>query len=202
VRTFWDFYAPVYDFAEKVNGHAYAGMLKTVNGLVPAGASVMEVAAGTGAISIAVSGKADHVLCTDVSEPMLGVARRKISRRGIKNIELDNQSIFAIDAPDDSFDVVIAGQILHLIDEPEKAAAEIRRVAKSLAILPMSFTKDLKGFAKLGVSIYRVFGFAPAVEFIPSEYKRFLTSIGFDMCEHIQIAGRIPMAVAVWEKTP
>ena len=35
--TFWDFCAPFYDLAEKVNGRAYGEMLKTVNGLVPQG---------------------------------------------------------------------------------------------------------------------------------------------------------------------
>ena len=81
-----------------------------------------------------------------------------------------------------------------------EAAAELRRVAKSMVILPMSFTKNLRGTAKLGITIYRIFGFAPRIEFTAGDYESFLPSIGFNDCEHIQISGKIPMAVAVWKK--
>ena len=198
--TFWDFCAPFYDFAEKTNGRAYGEMLKTVNELVPNGATVFEAAAGTGSISIAVSDKASHVTCTDISEKMRNVAQRKISKHGIQNITVEPQSIFKIEKPDNSYNVVIAGQILHLIDEPEKAALELKRITKQMVILPMSFTKHLRGSAKLGVAIYRLFGFAPKREFTSEDYKIYLPSIGFDNCEHIQLPGKIPMAVAVWRK--
>ena len=197
---FWDFCAPFYDLAEKVNGRAYGEMLKTVNGLVPQGMTVLEAAAGTGAISLAIADKASSVLCTDVSEKMLNVVRRKIARQGVKNITIEKQSIYELAEPDNSFEVVIAGQILHLLDNPEKAAAELKRVAKSMVILPMSFTKDLRGIAKFNIEVYRFIGFAPKFEFNADDYKAFLLTIGFKNCEHIQIAGKIPMAVAVWEK--
>ena len=196
--TFWDFCAPFYDFAEKANGRSYADMLKAVNKIMPNGGSVLEVAAGTGAISLAVANKASYVLCTDISEKMLAMARKKVRKQAVKNITIDNRSIYSLAESDSSFDVVIAGQVLHLIDEPEKAAAELRRVAKSMVIIPMSFTKNLRGMAKISVNIYRLFGFAPKVELAADEYAEFLSSIGFDDCEYVQIDGRIPMSVAVW----
>ena len=198
--TFWDFCAPFYDFAEKTNRRAYSEMLKTVNRFIPEGATVLEAAAGTGSISIAVSDKASRITCTDISIKMLNVARRKIARHGIQNISVEVQSIFRLDKRDNSFDVVIAGQVLHLIDKPEKAAIELRRVAKQTVILPISLTKNLRGTGKLGVNIYRIFGFNPKVEFSFDEYKTFLHSIGFNNCEYIEIAGKIPMVVAVWKK--
>ena len=198
--TFWDFCAPFYDLAEKANGRAYGEMLKIVNGLVPQGKTVLEAAAGTGAISLAIADKASSVLCTDVSEKMLNVVRRKIVKQGIKNITIEKQSIYELAGPDNSFDVVIAGQILHLLDHPDKAAAELKRVAKSMVILPMNFTGHLRGIAKFNIGVYRFLGYAPKVEFTADEYKAFLSTIGFENCEHIQIVGKIPMAVAVWRK--
>ena len=198
--TFWDFCAPFYDLAEKTNGRAYGEMLKIVRGLVPQGASVLEVAAGTGAISLAISDKARSVLCTDISARMLSVARKKATRFGVKNIRFGNMNIFDTGQPDGAFDVVIAGQVFHLINEPEKAAAELRRVAKSMVIIPMSFTKGLRGTAKISVGIFRLFGFAPKVEFNAQDYTAFLPKIGFQNCEVIQIPGKIQMAVAVYRK--
>ena len=198
--TFWDFCAPFYDFAEKTNRRAYGGMLKTVRELVPNGATVLDTAAGTGAISLAVADKAVRIHCTDVSEKMLKIAKRKSDKCGFKNISIETGNIYKLNKADSSFDVVIAGNVLHLLDEPEKAAAELRRVAKSTVLLPMSFTKNLRGMAKINVDVYRFFGFAPRKEFTPDDYKEFLSFIGFENCEHIQIPGKIPMAVAVWRK--
>jgi len=197
--NFWNFSAPFYDLAEKVNGRAYSEMLKFVNKVVPEAATVLEAAAGTGAISLVVANKAERILCTDISEKMLNVARKKIKRRGTGNIEIANRNIYDLKEPDSSFDIVIAGQVLHLIDEPKKAAMEIRRVAKSKVILPMSFTKNLRGLAKLSFCVYKLFGFKPHIELAPEEFERFLLNLGFDNCEIVQIEGRVPMAVALYE---
>jgi len=196
--TFWDFCAPFYDLAEKVNGRAYEGMLAAVRAIIPQGATVFEAAAGTGSISAAVSGRARHVLCTDISDNMLKVARRKTA--GIGNVTVEKRSIYELGESDNSFEVVIAGQVLHLIDEPQKAAAELRRVVKSMVILPMSMTKNLRGFSRLSINIYRLFGFAPKIEFTADEYAAFLPTIGFEGCEFMNIDGRMPMVVAVWMK--
>jgi phosphatidylethanolamine/phosphatidyl-N-methylethanolamine N-methyltransferase len=198
--TFWDFCAPFYDFAERRNAKAYNAMVKTVRDTIPVNASVLEVAAGTGSISLEIADKVKNVLCTDMSQKMLAVARKKARKRKVKNIDFDNANIFGINKPDGAFDVVIAEQVLHLIDEPEKAAAELRRIASGMVILPLSFTKDLKGRAKLMLNIFRLFGFAPKRELALSEYAAFLYGTGFENCEVIPLEGTIPMAVAVWRK--
>jgi len=195
---FWDFSAIFYDLAMKANGRAYGEMLKFIGDIVPVGATVLEAAAGTGATSIAVSDKASSILCTDISEKMLNVARRKVKKRRIKNIEIANRSIYDLKEADSSFDMVIAGHVLHLIDEPHKAATELRRVAKSMVILPISFTKNLRGMTKFKMSIYRLFGFAPCIELAKDEYADFLSGLGFEGCEITHIDGNVPMAVAIY----
>ena len=122
--TFWDFSAPFYDKAEQSNT-AYNGMLRLVYELTPHDASVFEAAAGTGAISLFIADKAKNVLCTDISERMLGVARKKAGKRGITNIAFGERSIFDTGEPAGSFDTVITSQVLHLIDEPKSAADEL-----------------------------------------------------------------------------
>jgi len=199
--TFWDFCAPFYDFAERRNAKAYNTMVKTVRDVIPGGASVLELAAGTGSISLGIADKVKNILCTDMSPKMLVVARKKAGKRNVKNIDFGNADIFCINKPDGAFNVVIAGQVLHLIDEPEKAAAELRRVASGMVILPMSFTKGLKGRAQFMLNIFRLFGFAPKRELALTEYASFLSGIGFENCAIIPLEGIIPMAVGVWRKS-
>jgi len=197
--TFWDFCAPFYDSAEKNNGNAYMQMLETVRKTVSENATVLEAAAGTGSISVAIADKVKSVLCTDVSNRMLSIARKKANKHRVSNICFENLDILDIEKPNHSFDVVIAGQVLHLLDEPERAAAELRRVARDMVILPMCFTKNLRGKAKWSLRFYRLFGFAPKLEFDADSYADFLPKIGFENCEIIQIPGKLPMAVAVWK---
>jgi ubiquinone/menaquinone biosynthesis C-methylase UbiE len=91
--TFWDFCAPFYDRVEKMNT-AYEGMLRRLRHLPSEGVSVFEAAAGTGAIIIAIADKARSILCTDLSECMLNIARKKATRQKINNITLGTRSIF------------------------------------------------------------------------------------------------------------
>ncbi|MDR0507245.1 MAG: class I SAM-dependent methyltransferase, partial [Dysgonamonadaceae bacterium] len=121
-RNFWDFVAPIYDFAQK---SGFAELLEIIKKQIPENATVLECAAGTGEISIAVADRAAKVVCTDTSAKMLVVARKKIAKRSIKNIEISLCDIYQTGFADNTFDIVIASQVLHLLAEPQKAAAEL-----------------------------------------------------------------------------
>ncbi|MDR0999516.1 MAG: class I SAM-dependent methyltransferase [Clostridiales bacterium] len=199
--TFWDFCAPFYDRAEQTNKAAYSGMIRMIRDLTPQGASVFEAAAGTGAISLSVADKAGSVLCTDLSERMLGVARRKAERQGVNNIKFASRSLFDTGEPDNAYDVVIAAQVFHLIDDPEKAAVELKRITCGMVIAPVCPLKDLKGFfIRPTVGVWRIFGFALKREFDAGGYRQFLANIGLPPDEYKIADGRMPLAVPVWRR--
>lgn len=198
--TFWDFSAPFYDRAEHTNT-AYSKMLRVMRYLTPEGASVFEAAAGTGSISLAVAEKAKNVLCTDLSEKMLKVARKKAIKQGVKNITFDTRSLFDTGEQDGSFDVVIASQVLHLIDELEKAADELKRISSGSVIVAVALLKGLRGlFARPAVGICKLLGFAPKREFDEDSFREFLFEIGLPPSDYKVVDGNMPMAVAVWRK--
>jgi SAM-dependent methyltransferase len=176
-------------------------MLRLIRDLTPQGAKVFEAAAGTGAISAFIAGKAKSVLCTDVSERMLNVAREKASRHGLKNISFSTRSVFDTGESEGTHDVVIASQVLHLIDEPQKAAEELKRISGGMVITSVALLKGLRGFfARPGVGIWRLLGFDPKREFDAEGYREFLCEIGLPPSRFEVIEGRMPMAVAVWMK--
>ena len=198
MESFLDFSAQFYNIAGQLNHKAYANMLKAVSEAIPAGATVLEVGAGTGAISIAVSEKAGQILCTDISEEILAAARNKSAQLGINNIKFETLNILDTDMPDGAFDIVIASQVLHKIDNSAKGAAELRRIAKTKVILPMHLIKNSYGVGKDGVEMFRMPGFSPEARIDSRDYEEFLTNLGFSGCEIIRIAGLIPMVVAIW----
>ena len=121
--TFWDKTAWLYDIAESLNPKAYRGMLKGIAAVVPDGAKVLDCAAGTGELSIAAAEKAETVLCTDMSLPMLEMARKKCAEKGIRNISFGERDILHLPDGDNTYSVSMAGNVLHLLEEPEKPSA-------------------------------------------------------------------------------
>lgn len=198
--TFWDFCAPFYDRVEHTNT-AYSGMLRQIRDWTPEGARVFEAAAGTGAISLAVADKADSVLCTDLSQRMLSVAQKKAAKCGAGNIAFVQRSLFDTGEDEGSFDVVIASQVLHLIDEPEKAATELKRISSGTVIVTVALLKGLKGlFARPSVGIWKLLGFAPKREFDADGFRAFIIEIGLPPSQYTVVPGNMPVAVALWRK--
>lgn len=196
--NFWDKISDLYDAIEAINGSVYKEMTDIVERLVPADAKVLDCAAGTGELSIAAAKKAKSVLCTDLSGKMLKNAQKKTASLGIQNISFETRNLFHLDDPDETYDVVIAGNVLHLLTDPQAAVKELYRVTKKggKLLLPTFTTADR---GRVLMKLYKFVGFAPEHEYTPQEYKEMLQQTGYDVRAKL-IRGRIPCTFAVIKK--
>ena len=201
---FWDKVAGLYDIAESFNGKVYRKMTETVTELTPAGARVLDIAAGTGQLSLAAAKKADSVLCTDMSEKMLEKAKRNAMRKGVVNIDYATRNIFHLPDEDETYDVVIAGNVLHLLENPEDAVRELWRVTKrgGRILLPTfvlgkcSPTSE-EHFKNVSIGFYKLIGFDPVTDYTPAQYRKMLTDCGLGEVRVKLIRGKIPCCFAV-----
>lgn len=195
---FWDRWARFYDLAESLNNRAYTAMLNGVRTVVPEGAKVLDCAAGTGELSIAASEKAESVLCTDMSISMLEVARKKCSRQGIKNISFEERNILELPDPDDTYDIAIAGNVLHLLDDPQTAVKELARVVRNggKLILPTFMMGEDHRMSFL-LKIYRLFGFRSSSQYTVSEYREMLESCGVGKVKVTVLKGIMAVGFAI-----
>ena len=170
--------------------------------LVPAGARVLDCAAGTGEFSLAVAKRAGSVLCTDQSEAMLARARKKAAMRGLSNLQFARRDITALSDPDGSFDAVIAANVLHLLPQPEIAVQELWRVVAPGGRLILPTYLQGKAGAAYGsmIKIYQGVGFHYEHAFTPETYREFLERLKLAPVALEVIPGGVPEGIGILEK--
>ena len=101
---------------------------------------------------------AAHIEATDTSAEMLAEAKR--DNRSAK-LHFFVQDMFRLSYADKSFDVVIVSNALHIVPQPEKALAEIRRVLKDDGVLiaPTFTHAGNSFFGKIKAFFMRLAGF-------------------------------------------
>ncbi|RZU52793.1 ubiquinone/menaquinone biosynthesis C-methylase UbiE [Krasilnikovia cinnamomea] len=89
------------------------------------GDRLLDVGAGRGAIAVPAHARGFAVTATDASAGMVGRLRQE-------HPELDARVMDAgrLDFDDDTFAVVTAGFVMHLLDDPRAAVREVKRVLK------------------------------------------------------------------------
>ena len=201
-RTFWDRVAGLYDLFEWSNRKVNTAARARVGELVPAGARVLDCAAGTGEFSLAAAKRAGSVLCTDQSEAMLARARKKARKRGLSNVSFARRDLTALPDPDGSYDAVIAANVLHLLPNPEIAVRELWRVTAlgGRLILP-AYLQGKAGTAYgTMIKIYQGVGFHYEHAFTPETYREFLERLKLAPVALEVIPGGVPEGIGILEK--
>lgn len=121
-RDFWERAAPRYDrVAKGLLGRPLPRMVELTAAGVSGAGAVLEVAAGTGLLTAAIAPRVGRVVATDFADNMLVVLRERMKRAGISNVETARRDIYALGYPPGSFDAVVAGNVLHLVPDLDRA---------------------------------------------------------------------------------
>ena len=92
--------------------------------------SLLDLGTGTGRILELFAPLYARAVGVDASADMLAVARANLDRAGIAGAQVRLGDIHNLPFPRDSFDVVTIHQVLHYLDDPERAIAEAARVLR------------------------------------------------------------------------
>jgi len=121
-------YAPIYDrLFGAVLEPGRRALGQAVAALRPA--KVLEVGVGTG-LTLRHYPRAAALIGIDLSEEMIGVARRRNGGLPGRCIELRTMNAEAMDFPDQAFDCVTLPYVLSVTPDPERLCAEVRRVCR------------------------------------------------------------------------
>lgn len=197
---FWDKVAFAYDFFETVyNGKVYNGTGCQVSGFIDESDVVLECACGTGAISQYIAPVCKKLIATDFSICMLKKARKKCGKHG--NVTFRRADITHIRCRDERFDKAVAGNVIHLLPDPELALNELKRVVKpgGKIIIPTYINKE-SATASMAARLLEHFGAHFERQFNLETYKQFFADMGYKDVEITVVNGRMPCAIAVIER--
>ena len=197
--NFWDKNAGRYDRFMRRDRAAYEEMYKLIRPVVKA-KTVLELATGTGLIAKHIVNAAAHIEATDASAEMIAEAKR--DNRSAK-LHFSVQDMFCLPYVEESFDVVIVSNALHIVPQPEKALVEIQRVLKEDGVLiAPTFTHAGNSFpGKVKAFFMKLAGFPLHSRWTSEEYLRFLRQNGWAVRESAVLKASFPLTYAECEKT-
>ena len=193
-ENFWSRNAKRYDRFMRKDRAAYEKLYELIRPVAKA-RTVLELAAGTGLIAKNIVRAARHIEMTDASEEMITEAKR--NNRSAK-LHFSVRDMFCLPYADKSFDVVIVSNALHIVPQPEKALAEIRRVLKDDGVLiAPTFTHGngtLQGRIKL--FFMKLAGFPLNSRWSSADYLAFLRQNGWSVRKSAVLKGSFPLTYA------
>ena len=198
-KTFWDRNAGRYDRFMRKDRAAYDEMYELIRPVVRH-KTVLELATGTGLIAKHIVNAAALVEATDASAEMIEEAKRD---NHSAKLHFSVQDMFRLPYADQSFDVVIVSNALHIVPQPEKALAEIKRVLKDDGVLiAPTFTHMGNSFrGKVKAFFMRLAGFPLHSKWTSEEYLRFLWKNGWAVRKSVVLKASFPLTYAECEKT-
>lgn len=103
---------------------------------------------------------------------------------------------------DEAFDKVVAGNVIHLLDEPYTALEELLRVCKKdgMVIIPTYINNENVGKPSLFIRMIEKLGADFKKQFDFESYKLFFSKTEIDDIDYNLVNGKMPCAIAIIKK--
>ena len=198
-KNFWDRNAGRYDRFMRKDRAAYETMYGLIRPVVK-GKTVLELATGTGLIAKNIVNAAAHIEASDTSAEMIREAKR---RNHSAKLYFSVQDMFCLPYADESFEVVIVSNALHIVPQPEKALAEIHRVLRDDGVLitPTFTHAENSFFGNSKAFFLKLAGFPLHSRWTSEEYLCFLQQNGWAVRKSVVLKASFPLTYAECEKT-
>ena len=197
---FWNTISGIYDFVENTfNGKVNRDIAEYVANQIDANDNVLECACGTGMFSLPIAKCCKRLTATDFADKMLRQARKKC--KDLPNVIFELADITRLNYEDETFDKVVAANVIHLLDNLAAAMSELMRVCKKggVVIIPTYINESTKS-ASAAAKFFNLLGANFKHEFSAATYQEFFKEMGYDVNDYYTAQGRMPCCAAVIRK--
>jgi len=186
---FWDKAAAKYAKSKIGDPGAYETTLARTRSYLKAEDQALELGAGTGTTALHLAGSVARYTVSDGSTAMIDIAREKVWDTGASNLDFEVCDI--VGAPDGPFDVVLAFNLLHLVEDLDGALSRIQTLVKPGGLfISKSLCEPGLGagwkftLLRMVVPLMQMMGKAPFVAFRRTDdFERQITDAGFEIIE-------------------
>jgi ubiquinone/menaquinone biosynthesis C-methylase UbiE len=127
---FWDMLAGRFDEQEGQYKYAHIRAVENVRRYLNPDDRVLDYGCATGTTAFEIAGQVGQVQGIDFSSKMIAAAKRNAAERGVDNVDFLQSTLFDRQLREESFDVILALGILHLLKDTQRAIQRINRLLK------------------------------------------------------------------------
>lgn len=146
---------------------------------------VLDYACGIGTSSIMMSNYVKAIHAIDISSEMIAVAKKRTIENQIVNVNYTKTNIFDEKLENETFEVIMACNILHLLENPQKAIQRIYQLLKpgGLLISTTAFLGE-RYYARIIFSIISKMRLVPNLQILKTnEFIKYVEAEKFQIIE-------------------
>ncbi len=168
---FWDKVAEKYAKKPIDDEETYQQKLKLTHHYLTPQMDVLEFGCGTGSTALIHAEKVKSYLATDFSPKMIEIAKDKVKKAQIKNIECKVAMLNQLNPNSQQFDAILGLNVLHLMEDYEQAIEQAYNLLKpgGVFITSTGCLKNHKNYLKWVFKPLSFFKLIPNVMFFSSQ---------------------------------
>lgn len=163
---FWDKRAEKYAQRPVADQETYNKKLQITRTYFQNDSEVLEIGCGTGSTALSHAPYVKHILATDISTAMINIARDKAEAGQIVNVSFETQAVAGLDIQESFYDVILAHNLLHLLEDPQAVITTAYRGLKSGGVFVTSTAciGDMSWYFRIIPPLGHILGLIPLVK--------------------------------------
>lgn len=200
---FWDRIATRYAAKPVKDKQTYERTLDRTRAHLKPEDEVLELGCGTGTTALLLAPNVRQITATDISGNMIAIAKDKARDQDVPNTRFEQADIAGSAANHGPVDVVLAFNLLHLVEDLPGAIRNIARMVKpgGLFISKSTCTAEINPLVRLLIPVMQAFGRAPYVAKLTVDaLDGAIADGGFDIIERDRLPPSSPNRFVVARK--
>jgi 2-polyprenyl-3-methyl-5-hydroxy-6-metoxy-1,4-benzoquinol methylase len=182
---FWDILSKNYDKPDKINEVLEYESIAYIKRYINISDVVLDFGCATGTVACSITDNVNEMHGIDISSKMIQIAQERAIERKIENIYFSQSTIFDKKYKKNSFNVILAFSILHLLVDTEKIMQRINELLKPGGFF-ISLTPCLgeKAFLRTFLLLVHKIGILPSIRcFKINELEESIVNGNFQIIE-------------------
>ena len=129
-EDFWDGASKNYDKTEERFEYIHSRSRENTKRFLKDSDTVLDYGCGTGTAACQFSSQVKEVHAIDISSKMIEIAREKAEATKVENVRFEQSDIFDSKYSNESYDVILAFNMLHTVPSPQDVMLRINELLK------------------------------------------------------------------------